>query len=156
MPMTSREEGVTYLWVDGACSGNPGPMGIGLLIEDPRGQGMFEASIFLGHGTSMRAEWAAVAAGLLKADELLCRRLQIYSDSLLVVQQIKGVCYVNDPHLRVFHARVQKLIARFDVVELQHVRRQCNESANRLAQRAARHGYADASYLWFINEMEAL
>lgn len=67
----------TQLHVDGSCLGNPGPMGIGLVILDEKGRR--EASEYLGLGTNNVAELTAILRGLqlIKRD----RRVVVYSDS---------------------------------------------------------------------------
>ena len=78
-----------HVYTDGACSGNPGPMGIGCVIfdegDDGYDPGRVEISEFLGEGTNQRAELLAVDAGLLAV--LRCQgstsadKVVVYSDS---------------------------------------------------------------------------
>lgn len=56
------EEEAVQLWTDGACTGNPGPAGLGVLY---RYQGeVREVSEYLGHGTNNIAELTAILRGL--------------------------------------------------------------------------------------------
>lgn len=50
------------IWTDGACIGNPGPMGIGAVIID--GEKRQELSEYLGHGTNNIAELTAILRAL--------------------------------------------------------------------------------------------
>src|SRR5262249_7757791 len=50
------------VWTDGACTGNPGPMGIGVVVID--GRERKEVSEFLGEGTNNIAELTAIVRGL--------------------------------------------------------------------------------------------
>ncbi len=65
------------VYTDGACSGNPGPMGIGVVIVD--GKERREVSEFLGEGTNNIAELTAIERALL-----ICprdRTVIVHSDS---------------------------------------------------------------------------
>ena len=66
------------IWTDGACSGNPGPMGIGVVVID--GAKRREKGEYLGVGTNNIAELTAIARGIdLAADA--GRRMRVYTDS---------------------------------------------------------------------------
>ncbi|MBL9041102.1 MAG: ribonuclease HI [Myxococcales bacterium] len=72
-----------HIYTDGACTGNPGPMGIGVVILDPSGaEGAplrREAGEYLGTGTNNIAELTAILRGLqLTARD---RAVVIYTDS---------------------------------------------------------------------------
>jgi ribonuclease HI len=70
------------VWTDGACSGNPGPMGIGVvvIIDGQRR----ELGEYLGVGTNNIAELVAIERGLEMASEKggdRGRPIHVYSDS---------------------------------------------------------------------------
>jgi ribonuclease HI len=73
--------GAVEIWTDGACSGNPGPMGIGVVVID--GATRREAGEYLGEGTNNIAELTAIERGieLAGADRDDGRRFRIYTDS---------------------------------------------------------------------------
>jgi len=56
------EKDAIIIYTDGACTGNPGPMGIGVVISD--GAQRRELSEFLGEGTNNIAELTAIARAL--------------------------------------------------------------------------------------------
>jgi ribonuclease HI len=67
-----------HVWTDGACTGNPGPCGVGVVVID--GKDRQELGEFLGHGTNNIAELTAVLRGLeLVRDPQ--RPVRVYSDS---------------------------------------------------------------------------
>jgi|JI9StandDraft_2_1071091.scaffolds.fasta_scaffold15158_3 ribonuclease HI len=67
-----------HVWTDGACTGNPGPAGLGVVVLD--GRDRKEVSEYLGHGTNNIAELTAVLRGLdLVADRN--RPVLVYTDS---------------------------------------------------------------------------
>jgi ribonuclease HI len=73
----------TEIWTDGACSGNPGPMGIGVVILE--GGKRKEVGEYLGIGTNNIAELVAVERGLEVAGQLGItgkdHRVRVYTDS---------------------------------------------------------------------------
>jgi ribonuclease HI len=70
-------EGTVIAYADGACSGNPGPAGLGVVLID--GKRRVEISEYLGVGTNNIAELTAVLRALAEADAQ--RPLMIYTDS---------------------------------------------------------------------------
>lgn len=75
--------GAVEIWTDGACSGNPGPMGIGVVVID--GAKRKEHGEYLGTGTNNIAELVAIERGLILAAEIVAgdreRPMRVYSDS---------------------------------------------------------------------------
>ena len=74
--------GTIHVWTDGACSGNPGPMGVGIVVVADRERA--ERGEYLGVGTNNIAELTAISRGLDLAAELAPDRnrpIRIYSDS---------------------------------------------------------------------------
>ena len=71
------------IWTDGACSGNPGPMGIGIVVID--GKEREEVGEYLGVGTNNIAELVAIERGLAVATKRVVdhpeRRVRVFSDS---------------------------------------------------------------------------
>lgn len=74
----THEEGAVIVYADGACSGNPGPAGLGVVVLD--GEDRAELSEFLGRGTNNIAELTAIrrAAERLEKHE---KPIRIYTDS---------------------------------------------------------------------------
>ena len=79
----SDRGGAVEIWTDGACSGNPGPMGIGIVVID--GDKRKEHGEYLGTGTNNIAELVAIERGIVLAAELTKgardRSMRVYSDS---------------------------------------------------------------------------
>jgi ribonuclease HI len=67
-----------HVWTDGACQGNPGPCGVGVVVID--GKSRKEHGEFLGHGTNNIAELTAVLRGLDLVGDTQ-RPVRVYSDS---------------------------------------------------------------------------
>lgn len=122
---------------DGACLGNPGPMGAAFVLTDPEGAVLTRQSIPLGRGTNNIAEYHAVIAALKAAAELGITDLVVQSDSELLVKQMRGQYQVKNPGLRPLHAQVRELMRAFASVRFQHVPRELNTLADELANAAA-------------------
>lgn len=72
-------EDAIVAYTDGACRGNPGPMGIGVVITD--GKERREISEYLGQGTNNIAELSAIARALEATAGTNGRPLYVYTDS---------------------------------------------------------------------------
>jgi ribonuclease HI len=66
------------VWTDGACTGNPGPAGLGVVIID--GKHRVELSEYLGEGTNNIAELMAILRGLESVKDKQ-RSVVVYTDS---------------------------------------------------------------------------
>jgi len=80
VPSASGE--TVHVWTDGACSGNPGPMGIGVVVV--AGSRRKEHGEYLGKGTNNIAELTAIRRGLEIAAELMSGQdfaVRVYTDS---------------------------------------------------------------------------
>jgi ribonuclease HI len=86
-PARHSQEPAIEVWTDGACSGNPGPMGIGVVVID--GGDRKELGEYLGIGTNNIAELTAIERGLDLAAEASegdgARRIRVYSDSAYAI-----------------------------------------------------------------------
>ena len=118
---------------DGAARGNPGPAGIGVQITDGDGVVLAEIAEGLGRTTNNVAEYTAAIEGLKKAAELGATQVLLRSDSQLLIHQLTGVYRVKTPHLVPLHSEVVRLARGFASIRFEHVRRERNTEADRLA-----------------------
>jgi ribonuclease HI len=72
-------ENAVQVWTDGACTGNPGPAGLGVVIID--GKERRELSEYLGEGTNNIAELTAILRGLEEVKDRKARPIVVYTDS---------------------------------------------------------------------------
>ena len=81
-PMKSKEPpaDAIHVWTDGACTGNPGPAGLGVVIIDGKTKTRRELSEYLGEGTNNIAELTAILRGLEEVTDR-DRCVVIYTDS---------------------------------------------------------------------------
>jgi ribonuclease HI len=127
------DPGLLTVACDGAARGNPGPAGIGVQITDPSGTVMAEIAEGLGEATNNVAEYTAAIEGLKRAAELGAAEVLLRSDSQLLINQLTGAYRVKTAHLVPLHRAVLAQARRFGSIRYEHVRRERNTEADRLA-----------------------
>lgn len=130
---------------DGGARGNPGPAGIGVVIEDAEtGKVLEEHAEYLGVQTNNQAEYKAVILGLKRCRDLGATQVEVAADSELLIKQANGEYKVKNPGLaRCFH-ELKNLETHFSKVSYRHVRREQNKAADALANRAMDQGMGRA------------
>ena len=123
-------------YVDGGSLGNPGPSGIGVVI-DGSADGTIKIKKRIGHQDNNVAEYAALLEALQFALELGARALHVFSDSEVVVKQMTGEYTCRSSRLHSLHWTCRKL-ARSLKFSISHISRENNAEANRLACAAVR------------------
>lgn len=124
--------GELEIFVDGACSGNPGEAGIGVVINSD-GKTLKKISKAIGPATNNIAEYSALIYALQEALLLKAKKLHVLTDSELLYRQVTGAYKVKNDHLKFLYDQVQNLMKVFDRVTLDHVFREQNKEADRLA-----------------------
>jgi ribonuclease HI len=82
------------VYIDGASSNNPGPAGIGIVfIQDE--QIIYTVSKYIGEKTNNEAEYIALIEALNLVLDQDIKSIKVFSDSELVVKQIKGIYAVK-------------------------------------------------------------
>jgi len=127
-------EAVAY--IDGGARGNPGPAGFGVRIEDRNGSLVEEFCQSIGVATNNVAEYRGLLAALEWARAHGVRWLHVRSDSQLLVQQMLGNYKVKNAGLQPLHAKARLLAHEIGRVSFEHVRRESNAHADRLANEA--------------------
>jgi ribonuclease HI len=122
-------------YVDGGSLGNPGPSGIGVVIEGA--DGTIRIARWIGHQDNNVAEYIALMEALQCALGLKARTLHVFSDSEIVVKQMTGEYNCRSPRLYSLNWICRKLAQSLDF-SISHVRREDNAEANGLATAAAR------------------
>jgi len=128
--------GPIVAYIDGGARGNPGPAGYGVRIERSDGELIEEFGESIGVATNNVAEYRALIAALDWARRHKHPQLHVRSDSQLLVQQMLGNYKVRNPGLQPLHARSRMLAHEVGTVTFEHVARERNEHADRLANTA--------------------
>lgn len=119
---------------DGGARGNPGPAGIGALLEynDKRE----ELKKYIGETTNNQAEYRAVIMALTRAKELEAQEVDVFLDSELVQKQLMREYKVKDQELAKLFIQCWNLSQSFNKIKFIHIPRAANKDADRLANQA--------------------
>ncbi|MDP1571921.1 MAG: ribonuclease HI family protein [Vicinamibacterales bacterium] len=120
-------------YIDGGARGNPGPAGYGCYIVDDQGLPIAKLHGALGTATNNVAEYNGLLAALAWAAERGHTRVHIKSDSLLLVEQMKGNYRVKNEGLLPLYREARHLVARVGQVTFEHIPREKNTEADRLS-----------------------
>lgn len=127
--------GPATAYVDGGSRGNPGPGGYGVRIAREDG-GVVDLKRPLGVCTNNVAEYKGLLAALRWAVDHDVHHLRVRSDSELLVKQMRGEYRVRSPGLQPLFDEARALVRRIGRVHFEHVRRELNDAADRLANEA--------------------
>ncbi|MSO83132.1 MAG: ribonuclease HI family protein [Acidobacteria bacterium] len=121
--------------IDGGSRGNPGPAGYGVRIERADGT-IIELKEPVGVATNNVAEYRGLLAALAWATRHSIDRFLVRSDSLLLVKQMRGEYRVKHPGLQPLWEEARGLASRIRDLQFEHLRREFNKDADRLANEA--------------------
>tara|TARA_B110000483_G_C18200318_1_gene544896 strand:+ start:3155 stop:4213 length:1059 start_codon:yes stop_codon:yes gene_type:complete len=124
------------LTFDGGSRGNPGKSGCGFILYGKDNNIITEGKKFLGIQTNNYAEYMGVITGLEKALELNVKHLIIKGDSLLIINQLKGIYNVNSENIKPLYEKAINIIKHMGVVEYIYIKRNLNSAADKLANEA--------------------
>lgn len=126
---------------DGGSRGNPGPAGIGVVVEHDTTE-LATHKAYIGKKTNNEAEYEAVVQALTlvlnqKDSWGTIDSIAIYLDSLLVCNQLKGLYKVKQAHLAQIVLSVRQLEQELGVpIDYTHVPREENKHADKLVNEA--------------------
>jgi probable phosphoglycerate mutase len=122
---------------DGGSRSNPGPAGYGAVVRDAEtGKVLREVAAAIGVASNNVAEYRGLIAGLQAALELGADEVDVRMDSLLVVNQMSSVWKVKHEAMKPLASEAAALVRQFRRVRFQHIRRELNKHADRLANEA--------------------
>ncbi len=126
------------IFTDGGARGNPGPAGIGVVIQDKASGDLIEKHArFLGEETNNQAEYRAAIFALERALALGAQSVELVSDSELLVKQARGIYKVKNAELAKRFLELKNLETQLGGrVQYRHVRREQNTKADALANQA--------------------
>ncbi len=104
-----------------------------MVVIGPDGNLVAERGEGIGVATNNVAEYHAAIEGLRLAREFGATEVLLRSDSRLLVEQLEGRFRVKNPTLIRLHTEVRSLLSEFSKVRFEHVPREFNKEADRLA-----------------------
>ena len=118
---------------DGGSRGNPGLSGAGAVIYH-FDEEIWSESFFVGEkATNNHAEYAGLILGLQQARALKIKYLKVEGDSLLVINQMKGIYKCHSENLIDLYDKAKELASHFEVIEFNHIFRNKNVRADELS-----------------------
>ena len=118
------------LYTDGGSRGNPGPSAIGYAILEINDKLIKKESKYLGITTNNQAEYQALKQGLEMCQHMGYGMINVFMDSLLVVNQMKGIYKVKNRDLWPIYDSVREYLSNFKHVSFTHVPRELNKLAD--------------------------
>ena len=112
------------IYTDGACRGNPGPAGIGIVICNESGKKIKEDKEFIGNATNNIAEYRALIKALELANDFSVTRVECFSDSELMVRQLNGAYRVKNEKIHELFLLVKEKERLFEEVAYSHLPRE--------------------------------
>jgi len=120
-------------YIDRASSGNPGKGSYGVLIEIDGEKYTLKKN--LGISTNNVAEYEALLALLKWSEENKIDFLKVFSDSKLLVEQIKGNFKVKSENLKKLHKEAIEKIKKIKNFKIYYIRREFNKEADKIANK---------------------
>ena len=119
------------VYVDGVA--NQKGSGVGLVLISPE-ELVVEKSLRLGFSAiNNEAEYETLLEGMSMIHRMGGKSVTMFSDSRLVVSQVKGELEARDDRIREYLTRVKYLQKNFESFDLQHIPRSGNTHADSLA-----------------------
>ena len=84
-----------------------------------------------------QVEYEALLFGLEFLQSMGMKHVEVFGDSLLVVQQVSKVCQCYNGYLNAYLDKCLGIISSFDEFIIKHIPREENGKANTLAQQAS-------------------
>lgn len=118
------------LFGDGGSRGNPGPSASGFVLLDMDNNVLETNGEYLHITTNNQAEYHSLKLGLERARQLGARKVHVYMDSMLVINQMKGIYKVKNKELLPVFLRIREMLNDFESVDFTHVPRELNKLAD--------------------------
>ncbi len=125
------------IYIDGGSRGNPGPSALGAVFFEGK-KILKEYSHYLGKASNNEAEYQALIFALRKAKSYFGKKkvkdlpIEIFSDSKLLVKQMKGEYKIKKPNIQKLFIEASNLRVDFKKLKFTLVSREENKRADRL------------------------
>jgi ribonuclease HI len=124
------------VFADGGSRGNPGPSASGFVVLDMEDTVLVDKGVYLGITTNNQAEYTALKLALEECIKMGVKDVDVYMDSLLVINQIKGIFKVKNRDLWSIHDAIKHLLVNLEHTKFSHVPREFNKLADAAVNRA--------------------
>lgn len=124
------------IYADGGSRGNPGPSASGYVIYDAEQTMLAYRGIYLGITTNNQAEYTALKLALEEARTLGASKVDVFMDSMLVINQMKGIFKVKNRDLWPIHDAVRQLAKQFSKITFTQIPREMNKLADAAVNQA--------------------
>lgn len=118
------------LFADGGSRGNPGPSASGYALLDMDDNVLHKSGLYLGITTNNQAEYHSLKAGLQDARKRNTQILHVFMDSMLVINQMKGIFKVKNRDLWPIYEECKQIATGFKKINFTHVPREFNKIAD--------------------------
>src|SRR3954471_14209385 len=122
--------------------------GAGVVLVLPRKDEMRYVLQIHFPATNNEAEYEALLYGLRMAISLRIRRLMVFGDSDLVINQVMKEWDIRSPAMTTYYVAVKKLEKKFDGLELHHIPRIQNQAADDLAKLGSTRVRFHPEFIW--------
>jgi len=131
------EEDIIHLYTDGACSMNPGPAGVGILMIYKQHERRI--SKFLGNATNNIAELTAIKIGLESIKDK-DKSVVVYTDSQYAIGVLINSFWKIKKNIELI-TEIKDLLLKFKKVEFQWTRGHNGHSENEIVDKLAVQAY---------------
>lgn len=132
-PKSSKNIGLpseVKIYTDGGSRGNPGPSAGGFAILDMANNVVKKSGKYLGVTTNNQAEYHSLKGGIEAARDMGVKRVHVFMDSLLVINQMKGIYKIKNRDLLPIHQAIKQIVSGFEAVDFTHIPRELNKLAD--------------------------
>ncbi len=123
----------TIAYIDGASRGNPGKAAYGVFIRIDEREVILKG--FLGNKTNNVAEYEGLLALLNWAVDKKIQSLKVFSDSKLLVEQIKGRYKIKSENLKDLNLKAKEIIKKIPNFKIYYIKREHNKIADEIANK---------------------
>jgi ribonuclease HI len=123
------------MYTDGGSRNNPGHSACAYVICDMDDNVVEKSGYYMGIATNNQAEYLGMIKGLERARDLGIDKVNLHSDSQLVVNQMNGFYKVKNQELAPLHQQLKELADSFEKVTFAYVPRELNKLADKEVNR---------------------
>ena len=119
------------LYIDGAA--NQRGSGVGLVLVSLEKITIEKPLRLSFSATNNKAKYKALLMGMMTVQKMGGKAVKVFSDSKLVVGQVKGDLEERDPRMQEYLCQIRSIQEKIEVFELSHIPRGGNTHADSLA-----------------------